>query len=100
MTRGIERKYNFSQLPQDIQSDFLTFGINSIIVRDADDDTTTEIFARLQEGIRLNEAERVNALRSKMRKAAIEVAKHQFFNDIALKDHRFVSLCCANFSLV
>ena len=44
---------------------------------------------RLQEGIRLNEAERVNALRSRMRKAAIEIAKHQFFKNIALRDIRF-----------
>lgn len=68
VTPGLERKYYFSQLPQDIRSDFLTFDINSIIVSDADEDITTDIFMRLQEGIRLNESERVNALRSKMRK--------------------------------
>jgi hypothetical protein len=85
-TPGLERKYYYSQLPQDVQSDFLTFDVNSIIVSDADDDTTTDIFMRLQEGIRLNEAERVNALRSRMRKAAIERSEHPFFGNIALKD--------------
>ncbi len=95
MTPGLDRNYYHSQLPQDIQSDFLTFEINSIIVSDADDDTTTDIFSRLQEGIRLNEPERVNTLRSKLRKAAIEIAKHPFFENIALRDFRFAHRHCA-----
>jgi 5-methylcytosine-specific restriction endonuclease McrA len=95
VTPGLERKYYYYQLPKDIQSDFLTFDINSITVSDADDDTTTDIFMRLQEGISLNEAERVNALRSKMRKAAIELAKHSFFTNIALRDYRFAHRHCA-----
>jgi hypothetical protein len=94
-TNSLERRYYYSQLPHDIQSDFLTFDVNSIIVRDADDDITTDIFMRLQEGIRLNEAERVNALRSKMRKAAIEIAKHPFFDNISLRDFRFAHRHCA-----
>ena len=59
---GLESKYFYSQLPNDVRSAFLTYDINSIVVSDADDDINTDIFMRLQEGIRLNEAERVNAL--------------------------------------
>ena len=46
VTPGLDRNYYHSQLPQDIQSDFLAFEINSIIVSYADDDTTTDIFSR------------------------------------------------------
>ena len=44
---------------------------------------------RLQEGVRLNPAEKLNAERSKMRKAVIEISKHKFFGSTRLKNIRF-----------
>jgi hypothetical protein len=88
-TSNLEQNYYYYQLPQDFQSEIKNFQINSIVVHKADDDTTTDIFMRLQEGVRLNDAEKLNAERSKMRRAVIEISKHPFFSAIALKNHRF-----------
>ena len=80
---------SYQELSSDTRSEILSFEINSIVVSYADDDTITEIFMRLQEGVRLNPAERLNAERSKMRKAVIEILKHPFFAATRLKNIRF-----------
>ena len=77
ITPELEQKYSFTELSSETRSEILSFEINSIVVQYADDDTITEIFMRLQEGVRLNPAEKLNAERSKMRKAVIEISKHK-----------------------
>jgi hypothetical protein len=44
---------------------------------------------RLQEGVTLNHAEKLNAEKSKMRKAAIDLSEHPFFSSTRLKNYRF-----------
>ena len=85
----LEQNYYYYQLPQDYQSEIRNFEVNSIVVSNADDDTITDIFMRLQEGVRLNDAEKLNAVSSKMRKSVIEISKHQFFSATSLKNYRF-----------
>ena len=79
VTPGLDHKYFYRELPKDCRYDIQMFEVNSIVVSDADDYTTTDIFMRLQEGVRLNHAEQLNAEQSKMRSAAIEISKHPFF---------------------
>lgn len=69
----------FSQLPENYRSYFKEFKINSVIVTDVDEETTSDIFLRLQEGMPLNSAEKLNAIRGKMRKKTIEMSQHPFF---------------------
>jgi len=66
----LEQKYSFSELSSETRSEILSFESNSLVVQYSDDDTITEIFMR-QEGVRLNSAEKLNAERSRMRKAVI-----------------------------
>jgi len=66
----LEQKYSFSELSSETRSEILSFESNSLVVQYSDDDTITEIFMR-QEGVRLNPAEKLNAERSRMRKAVI-----------------------------
>lgn len=89
VTPNLENKYFYDQLSPEIKSDIQSFEINSVIVSDADDDTTTDIFMRLQEGVTLNHAEKLNAEKSKMRKAAIEISQHPFFSSTLLPNFRF-----------
>ena len=69
----------FSQLPENYRSYFKEFKINSVIVTDVDEETTSDIFLRLQEGMPLNSAEKLNAIRGKMRKKTIEISRASFF---------------------
>jgi Protein of unknown function DUF262 len=79
----------FSQLPDNYRAYIKEYKINSVIVADIDEETTSDIFLRLQEGMPLNSAEKLNAIRGKMRKKAIEISQHPFFSKIGLSNSRF-----------
>jgi hypothetical protein len=79
----------FSQLPDNYQAYIKEFKINAVIVTDIDEETTSDIFLRLQEGMPLNSAEKLNAIRGKMRKKVIEISQHPFFSRIGLPNSRF-----------
>jgi hypothetical protein len=79
----------FSQLPDNYRAYIKEFKINSVIVTDIDEETTSDIFLRLQEGMPLNPAEKLNAIRGKMRKKVIEISQHPFFSKIGLPNNRF-----------
>lgn len=68
---------------------FIAFDINIAIVENADDETTSDIFLRLQEGMPLNTAEKLNAMRGKMRNVCLELSKHPFIKGTSINDHRF-----------
>jgi 5-methylcytosine-specific restriction endonuclease McrA len=89
VTPELENRYFYDQLSPEIRTKIQSFNINSIHVANADDDTITDIFMRLQEGVTLNHAEKLNAEKSKMRKAAIELSKHEFFRSTLLPNLRF-----------
>ena len=69
----------FGQLPDNYRAYIKEYKINSVIVADIDEETTSDIFLRLQEGMPLNSAEKLNAIRGKMRKKVIEISQHPFF---------------------
>lgn len=79
----------FSQLPDNYRAYIKEYKINSVIVADIDEETTSDIFLRLQEGMPLNSAEKLNAIRGKMRKKVIEISQHPFFSKIGLSNSRF-----------
>lgn len=68
---------------------FIAFQIDIAFLENADEETTTEIFLRLQEGVPLNTPEKLNAKRGKMRDLILEISKHPFIKNTAIKDHRF-----------
>jgi 5-methylcytosine-specific restriction endonuclease McrA len=54
-----------------------------------DDETTSKIFLRVQEGMPLNAAEKLNAMRGELRKAIYEISQHPFFNMTGVNEFRF-----------
>jgi hypothetical protein len=79
----------FSQLPDNYRAYIKEFKINSVIVTDVDEETTSDIFLRLQEGMPLNSAEKLNAIRGKMRKKVIDTSQHPFLSKVGLPNTRF-----------
>jgi hypothetical protein len=68
---------------------FIAFQIDIAFLENADEETTTDIFLRLQEGIPLNTPEKLNAKRGKMRDQILELSKHPFIKNTSIKDTRF-----------
>jgi len=54
-----------------------------------DDEITSEIFLRVQEGMPLNSAEKLNAMRGKLRNAIYEISQHVFFKQTRISEYRF-----------
>ncbi|HJR47900.1 MAG TPA: DUF262 domain-containing protein, partial [Nitrososphaeraceae archaeon] len=79
----------YSQLPDNYRAYIKEFKINSVIVTDVDEETTSDIFLRLQEGMPLNSAEKLNAIRGKMRKKVIDISQHPFLAKVGLPNTRF-----------
>lgn len=74
---------------RDRYSRFVAFDINVAIVKNADDETTADIFLRLQEGMPLNTAEKLNAMRGQFRNIILDISKHHFIKNTGINDHRF-----------
>ena len=65
-----------------------------------DDETTSRIFLRVQEGIPLNSAEKLNAMRGKLRNKIFELSQHQFFRQTRVSVFRFAyRYLCAQIAL-
>jgi len=54
-----------------------------------DDETTSKIFLRVQEGMPLNSAEKLNAMRGKLRNKIFELSQHPFFKQTNISEFRF-----------
>jgi len=92
---------------EDIKNDpklyphFISFKIPYALVRDVDDETTADIFLRLQEGIPLNTAEKLNAMKGKMRELIFQLSKHSLLRKTDLDDSRFsLRLLCAQIAIL
>jgi len=84
-----EKKYDELQRDANKYAKFIAFQIDIAFVENADDETTADIFLRLQEGMPLNTAEKLNAMRGKIRNAILELSHHNFIKNTNIKDHRF-----------
>lgn len=70
-------------------SRFFAFDLIIALVENADDETTSDIFLRLQEGMPLNTAEKLNAMRGKMHNIILDLSNYPFIKNTGIKDHRF-----------
>ena len=72
-----------------VYAKFIAFKMNVAFVENADDETTSDIFLRLQEGMPLNTAEKLNAMRGELHKTILDLSNHPFIKNTSIKDHRF-----------
>ena len=59
------------------------------MVYQADEETTSDIFLRLQEGIPLNSPEKLNAMRGILRNKVVEISQHPFWQSLGIENYRF-----------
>jgi hypothetical protein len=80
----------YDDLDVDVSDVFDDFEINFDEIEDASEEEIQEFFKRLQGGFRLNSAERLNAVPSKLTSYCRSLAKHEFFkNCVPFKDKRY-----------
>lgn len=91
ITRGFQEK-NYENLQADsrLSADFDSFDIFYDEVEGGEDQEIAEIFLRLQEGVPLNSAEKLNATIGKMRNFVFEMSRHPLFEkDVKISKFRF-----------
>ncbi len=79
----------FSELAQDVQWAIRGYVLKATLVHNTDDETTSDIFLRLQEGTPLNSAEKLNAMQGYFRTRMIDESRHPLFNATGIADYRF-----------
>jgi len=89
ITPEFNRETYFSELPEPLKSKIRNYAIYAIIFYTDKDEETCKIFLRLQEGLPLNSAEKLNAMIGFLRNEIVELAKHPFMKKLGIKDHRF-----------
>lgn len=88
-TTKFEGKY-WKELGPDVQwGQFMNRQVYCTKIYSVDDETTSEIFLRVQEGMPLNSAEKLNAMRGKLRNEIYEISQHPFFIQTRIKEYRF-----------
>lgn len=85
----LDEPCNFNSLPDGLKSRIREFILHAATIYDADDEVTSDIFLRLQEGMPLNSPEKLNAMRGKLRKVVFETSQNNFFKNIGLANTRF-----------
>jgi len=88
-TPEFKRETWFNELPDSLKSKIKSYIIYAIIFYTTDDEETCKIFLRLQEGLPLNSAEKLNAMIGFLRNEIVELSKHNFIKNLGIKDHRF-----------
>lgn len=76
-------------LPDFLRNRIREFVITATLVHNVDEEITSDIFLRLQEGMPLNSPEKLNAISGFMRRRVLELSRHPFFRDLGVKDTRF-----------
>jgi len=89
ITPEFERETCFDELPDSLKSKIKSYIIYAIIFYTNEDEETCKIFLRLQEGLPLNSAEKLNAMTGFLRNEIVELAKHPFMKKLGIKDYRF-----------
>lgn len=80
----------FSQLPAPIRGKNIEcYPISYVEINTKDDFTTADIFLRLQEGLPLNSAEKLNAMLGFLREKILQLSQHNFMKRTKLSKHRF-----------
>src|SRR2546422_10297187 len=92
---------SFSELPPKAQYKILYNKIDSVVVYQADDETTCDIFLRLQEGMPLISPEKLNAVRGLTRNKIVDMSGHEFMQKLGIPNSRFTHrYLCAQAALL
>lgn len=80
---------------------FINFKIPVCVIEHIDDESTATLFLRLQEGMRLNMAEKLNAMRGEMRNLIFELSQNRLLKRTNIEQTRFGHrLVCAQTMLL
>ncbi|MGB7061157.1 MAG: DUF262 domain-containing protein [Candidatus Zixiibacteriota bacterium] len=79
----------FSQLPDKLKWKFEEYRVWVVEITTDNDEITANIFLRLQEGLPLNAAEKLNAMTGFLRNEILELSRHPFMKALGIEDHRF-----------
>jgi len=85
-TRFGGRKYD--ELPDSVAEAFDDYEIEFDEIEEADEEDVKEYFQRLQEGLPLTSAEKLNSVHSNLRNFLFKLTKHTFFEKVAVSDRR------------
>lgn len=70
------------ELPDDVMDAFDDYELEYDEITEASEEDQKEFFLRLQDGLRLNTSEKLNAVHSKLRDYCVRIAKHDFFTEV------------------
>ena len=79
----------YHDLPEDVSDDFDDYEIEFDEITDANEEEVKEFFQRLQEGVRLTSAEKLNSQHSKLRDFLSSLTKHRFFAKTSASNRRY-----------
>ncbi|MFA5169370.1 MAG: DUF262 domain-containing protein [Candidatus Paceibacterota bacterium] len=80
----------YKDLPDKVKDIFDDYELDLVLIYDATEEELRNLFARLQLGVPLNSAEKLNAMSGNMRNFVKELSAKDFFkNKISLKNKRF-----------
>jgi hypothetical protein len=79
----------YSELPDSVVDAFDDYELEFDEIEDATEEEVKEFFQRLQEGLPLTSAEKLNSIHSKLRDFLVKLAKHQFFKKASASNRRY-----------
>lgn len=79
----------YNELPDDVVDAFDDYEIEFDEIEDASEEDVKKFFQRLQEGLPLTSAEKLNSVHSKLRDYVFKLAKHPFFGKTSASDRRY-----------
>jgi hypothetical protein len=79
----------YSDLPDGIGFSFDDYEIEYDEISEATEDEVKDFFQRLQEGLRLTSAEKLNSVHSNLRDFILKLTKHRFFQGVSVSDRRY-----------
>ena len=79
---------HYRDLPDDLVDDFDDYEIEFDEIKEATEEEIKDFFQRLQEGLPLTSAEKLNSVHSNLRNYVVELAKHPFFGKTNASDRR------------
>ena len=79
----------YVDLPDELSDAFDDYEIEFDEIEDATEEEVKDFFQRLQEGLPLTSAEKLNSVHSKLRNYVDKLAKHRFFGKTSTSDRRY-----------
>lgn len=84
-----DKDLSFNSLDPSVREQVLRYKLDVEIVKDASDDEISELFSRLQEGVALNQREKLNALTGKLSEFIKLMEDHPFFVKTGFRKRRY-----------